>query len=57
MSSVETISWRDDFSRIEHPSKHLSHERTVLTRLCRQFFGAKGMVCCLQDFEDVLPLK
>ncbi len=42
MSNVETIGWRDDVSCIEHASKQLSHERTVLTCLFGQFFGARG---------------
>ena len=41
MSGVETIGWRDDVS-IEHASKQLSHERTVLTCLFGQFFGTRG---------------
>ena len=56
-SSVETEGWRDYVSCIEHTSKQLSHERTVLTSLFGQFFGAKWTARCLQDFEDILSLK
>ncbi len=56
MRSIETIGWRNDVSCIKHPSQHLSHERIVLPCLCGQFFGAKWMARCLQDFEDILSL-
>ena len=57
MSSVETISWRDNVSGIEHTSKQLSDQRIVLTCLFGQFFGTEWTARCLQDFEDVLSLK
>jgi len=55
--SVETVGWTDDVSCLGHTSKQLSHERIVLTSLFGQFFGAKWMARCLQDFEDTLSLK
>ena len=57
MSSVETIGWRGDVSGSEHSSKHLSHERMVLTCLFGQVFGTKWTARCLQDCEDSLSLK
>ena len=45
MSNVETIGWRDDVSCIEHASKQLSRERTVLTCLFGQFVGIKRTLC------------
>lgn len=50
---VEAIVWRDDVSCIEHASKHLSQVYTVLTGLLGQFFGAKRVVCRLQEYGDV----
>lgn len=57
MSRVETISWRDDVSCIEHTAKHLLHERMVLTCLCGQFFGTEWTARCLQALENILSLK
>jgi hypothetical protein len=57
MSGVEAIGWRDDVSSLEHTPEQLSHECRILTCLFGQFFGTKGMVRCLQDFEDFLPLE